>query len=199
MRRTRLRVRGRAEPHLAVAKVAHRSDPRLQHLASSVQQAAVDGQGQPIGIADPIRAAEAVLAEHVVVAGRQAPRVEERQPVLVAIRYPEIVEPWLESLGEPPSLDRGFVIEVKAAFDAERRDHASRGARDTLRGVLQVVAGVVQGRPREEVAVRGAERNGRRRAEIQPGAARDHVRAVVETSHLSVKAEVHTLTALRKP
>ena len=174
----------------------HRSEPGREDLAAAVEQAAVEGERQPVRVPDPVRAAETVLAEHVVVAEAEAPGVEEREPVLVPVRYAEVKQARLEGLGEAPPCDRDIVIEVKTPVDAEGRRGAGQGIRNVSRDFVEVVTGEVKGRPRDQVAERGADGNVHRRAQIEPCAGRDHVGVMVEARRFAVKDDVGAPVAL---
>ena len=156
--KVRLAVRGGAEPHPAAPEVLHLAEAGLEDFAASGEHAAVEGQGEPVGVSDPVDAGEPVLPEQMVVAEGMTPRVEERQVILIQVGHPQIEESRLDGLDEALLPEVRFVIEVKAAVDAERRNHPGWRLGDVRGHALELVAGVVHGGARDQVAGRGAER-----------------------------------------
>ena len=117
-----------------------------------IQQSGGQGQGELVGIADAVRAAEAVVAEELSEGEVKVCGVEVRDIVLVFEGRVQVVKPGLQCLAQAGT---GRAFEDQAGIQVEGRDGA-RGVRvGVRRRIVELVVGITQlGRRYEEIARR---------------------------------------------
>src|SRR5690606_7722708 len=114
------------------------------------QQAGRDGQGELVGVGLAVGAGVAVLAEQLAPAEGHRPGVEARQPVLVAVRDPQVEQPGLQGLEVLLAVEARLAVEEQAGVERGDRQAAGRRVVAVAFGKLRVepVAGVAPGQLR---------------------------------------------------